>query len=1023
MAKTAPFTLRNYLLTACVFLLLSCMFPLAVMADVSVCLVSPIGSEVYRSGDSMTISWRATNTPECAWQVAFSYKWSGSSTEHFIGVVPYSSTGTYNWEVPYVDTRSYMQIVVKLLTDGDGICDSATSNSVIIFPASAPSTLYLSNPQPNPCDNHEIILSAGESYEITWDVTGCMWNSPFLNIYYATEFSPFEGYNWQKITPYGVNCANGSFTWTVPNVDTTNARIKLEWNGHEATHIYPFTITPNPVNHCPVADAGDDQTVNEFETVYLDGSGSSDPEGDDISYQWEFVNPDGFYESGITIHNASSSMAYFTAPNVPVEVNIEVKLTVTATSGCDGSPDEDITTVTVRPLSPHLSHFTPLEGWFKTPITLYGDNLGGSRVYMDDTEVWHSAIPLEDDNSFTFFLPDFDLGSMHITVGTSTHYTPFHVIDVPYQWNWGFKFHNPGEYLLSWSDYERCFGHDAVTWKLVCCDWDGLFCRRACHDPIAQAIFDSYVESLAWPGTCWGMSVTSLKFLYGDLELPFGAYDTVRDLVWNNLDPDTGITREIRHNHISQISAEVIGYLVDHLADTPYMHLERVMADTDNWRDKSSPDYHPGVICIQHVVPGAFDNFSGHTMVPDHVEEVSPNVYRIYVYDSNREEFSTSRDNTDSSEYARITDFDNYPYITVDVNGYPQTWSFDMGSSGVWEASTDYNLRISTEHAEMDIPFYGLYYFPASVSVRDNYTFPLSLRGIGMILFGSADSGIVEDDGDRLGYDKSGKLHFEIANGIPLTPFGDGTFHDQEFYVLPDGDYNVEIYGLNDNGAYDWQCINRGSMMALHATSEKGDNDLLAIGRGNSDLRITTNAASKIVSLKMVKSFEKGGRSLQRVFEILDLPLDMGGSAWFRVTPDLKSLVYENSGNKEVVLRTKFTQAQLGPQPEPPEQPVDIDDLVLMTKHLVAPGNAVVITPIQWDNLSGSDVSEQVFLSGELPDCQGDFDYDGDSDGSDIAAFAAAFSQDAFEADIDKDGDVNGTDIQIMASQFAGCDR
>ncbi|MFO0985410.1 MAG: LamG-like jellyroll fold domain-containing protein [Planctomycetota bacterium] len=109
-------------------------------------------------------------------------------------------------------------------------------------------------------------------------------------------------------------------------------------SGNTVRGIYVFDL---PVNRPPVANAGLDQVVDEGSLVQLDGSASSDPDGDYLFFQWtQFSGP------AVTISDPTAIQPTFTAPLVNAGgTTLVFQLTVD-----DGkaASQEELVTVTVR---------------------------------------------------------------------------------------------------------------------------------------------------------------------------------------------------------------------------------------------------------------------------------------------------------------------------------------------------------------------------------------------------------------------------------------------------------------------------------------------------------------------------------------------------------------------------------------------------------------------------------------------------------------------------------------------------
>jgi PKD repeat protein len=110
----------------------------------------------------------------------------------------------------------------------------------------------------------------------------------------------------EKVTPTQILTHNFFIDRSelLQGVHTMGVRVKNAYSEWSETKTKEFFF-----NIQPIADAGANQTVNEGETVTLDGSNSYDPDGDPLTYRWTV--PDE-----ITLSSSTAAQPTFIAPEV-----------------------------------------------------------------------------------------------------------------------------------------------------------------------------------------------------------------------------------------------------------------------------------------------------------------------------------------------------------------------------------------------------------------------------------------------------------------------------------------------------------------------------------------------------------------------------------------------------------------------------------------------------------------------------------------------------------------------------------
>ncbi|MGE5395002.1 MAG: leucine-rich repeat protein [Candidatus Saccharibacteria bacterium] len=168
-------------------------------------------------------------------------------------------------------------------------------------------------------------------------------------------------YEWTAPSPIVLNYKYSTRpTFKAPPVSAdTNFIFYLRVNDITSYKIDTVVVTVKNINQAPVANAGEMQIKKEGETITLDATHSSDPDGDALTFLW--TSP-----QGITLSSATSATPSFTAPEVEADTWFTIKLMVN-----DGKVNSYVSEVIVlvRNIPALLNLSTKVKGQ-TTPIYL-----------------------------------------------------------------------------------------------------------------------------------------------------------------------------------------------------------------------------------------------------------------------------------------------------------------------------------------------------------------------------------------------------------------------------------------------------------------------------------------------------------------------------------------------------------------------------------------------------------------------------------------------------------------------------
>lgn len=234
----------------------------------TITISSPNGGESVPSNSSYAVTWTTTGSGITLVEIFYSI--DGGVTYTSI-ISDETNDGSYSWSVP--DVESTLASIRVEGSDSSGVIDSDESDAIFTITSGAEAdSINVSSP------NGGESFVGGSTENITWATTGTAITN--VNLFYSID----GGGNYSAITTGESN--DGSYTWTVPSVETSLAVVRLVGTDGSSTvdtddsdAVFLITLTADDIltEEAPTEEEQvEDETTDEETISEIPAEDSSD---------------------------------------------------------------------------------------------------------------------------------------------------------------------------------------------------------------------------------------------------------------------------------------------------------------------------------------------------------------------------------------------------------------------------------------------------------------------------------------------------------------------------------------------------------------------------------------------------------------------------------------------------------------------------------------------------------------------------------------------------------------------------